>query len=492
MNAPDKDFLAIAARYASADRPLYLNGDWHAARSGKTFDVFNPATGEVIARVAEGDAADVDLAVAGARKAFPKWAALPPAARSKILWRIGDLIDEHAHELAALESLDNGKPMALALAVDVALAAQTFRYYAGWCDKLEGATTQTNLPAMHAYSLREPVGVCAQIVPWNFPLLMASWKVAPCLATGNTSILKPAEETPLTALRLAEIMAEAGVPPGVFNVIPGYGHTAGAALSAHLDVDKVAFTGSTEVGKIIVKAAAGNLKKVSLELGGKSPNIVLSDADVDAAIAGSANAIFFNSGQVCVAGSRLYADRKVFDRVVEGVSQVAKNIKVAPGNDPQAQMGPLVSSTQFERVTGYIEAGRAEGGRVVAGGGRLGERGYFVEPTVLLDVNEGMKVVREEIFGPVLVAQPFDDLEQVAQAANNTPYGLAASLWTRDLSKAHRMAAMLKAGTVWINTHGVLDPSMPFGGYKQSGWGREYGKESIELYTQMKSVFAQL
>jgi len=492
MNAPDKDFLAIASRYASADRPLYINGEWQAARSGKTFEVFNPATGEVIARVAEGDAADVDLAVAGARKAFTKWAALPPAARSRILWRVGELIDEHAHELAALESLDNGKPMALALAVDVALAAQTFRYYAGWCDKLEGATTQTNLPAMHAYSLREPIGVCAQIVPWNFPLLMASWKVAPCLATGNTSILKPAEETPLTALRLAELMAEAGVPAGVFNVIPGYGHTAGAALSAHLEVDKVAFTGSTEVGKIIVKAAAGNLKKVSLELGGKSPNIVLSDADVDAAIAGSANAIFFNSGQVCVAGSRLYADRKVFDRVVEGVSQVAKNIKVAPGNDPQAQMGPLVSSTQFERVTGYIEAGRAEGGRVVTGGGRLGDRGYFVEPTVLLDVNEGMKVVREEIFGPVLVAQPFDDIEQVAQVANNTPYGLAASLWTRDLSKAHRMAAMLKAGTVWINTHGVLDPSMPFGGYKQSGWGREYGKESIELYTQMKSVFAQL
>ena len=491
MNAPVAK-LSSVDQFLGKPRLMLIGDQWVPAQSGQTFPVYNPATGEVIAHVAEGDKADVDRAVAAARKAFEKWGRSHPGKRARLLWKLAELIEKNAEEFAQLETLDNGKPISESRMIDVMGAAQQFRYFAGWCDKLDGITARVGSPDMHAYTLREPLGVCAQIVPWNFPLMMAAWKIAPCLATGNVSVLKPAEETPLSALRLGELVLEAGFPPGVVNIVPGYGHTAGAALSGHPDVDKVAFTGSTEVGKLIVQAAAGNLKKVSLELGGKSPNIVFADADLDKAIVGSAHAIFFNCGQVCVAGSRLYVERKVFDKVVEGVAERAKKIRVGPGMDPQTQMGPLVSSAQFERVTGLIQAGLDEGAEILTGGHRIGTAGYFVEPTILVNTKPDMRVVREEIFGPVVVAQPVDDLEAIARIANETPYGLAASVWTRDLSTAHKMAAALKAGTVWINTHGVIEPHIPFGGYKQSGWGREGGKESIELYTQIKSVFAAL
>ncbi|MBI4694406.1 MAG: aldehyde dehydrogenase family protein [Gammaproteobacteria bacterium] len=491
MNAPVGK-LSSVEQFLGKPRPMLIGDEWVAAQSGKTFPVYNPATGEVIAQVAEGDKADVDLAVAAARKAFEKWGRSNPGKRARLMWKLADLIEQHAEEFAQLETLDNGKPITESRMIDVMGAAAYFRYFAGWCDKLDGITSRVSSPDVHAYTLREPVGVCAQIVPWNFPLLMASWKLAPCLATGNVSILKPAEETPLTALRLGELFLEAGFPAGVVQVIPGYGHTAGAALSGHPDVDKVAFTGSTEVGKLIVQAASGNLKKVSLELGGKSPNIVFADADMSKAITGSANAIFFNCGQVCVAGSRLYAERKVFDQVVEGMADFAKKIRVGSGMDPQTQMGPLVSSTQFDRVTGMIKSGLDEGAEILTGGKRIGDQGYFVEPTIIVNTKPNMRVVREEIFGPVVVASPVDDIEEIARIANDTPYGLAASVWTQDLTKAHKMASALKAGTVWINTHGMIEPHLPFGGYKQSGWGREGGKESLDLYTQVKAVFAAL
>jgi phenylacetaldehyde dehydrogenase len=412
--------------------------------------------------------------------------------RGRIIWRIGDLILEHLDELAQLESLDNGKPFAVARAADVPLAADLFHYMAGWATKIEGNTLSLSVPYMpganfHSYTLREPVGVVGQIIPWNFPLLMAAWKLGPALATGNCVVLKPAEQTPLTALRLAGLMAEAGLPEGVVNVVTGFGETAGAALAAHDDVDKVAFTGSTGVGKLIVAAATGNLKKVSLELGGKSPNIVFNDAD-PAAIEGAANAIFFNHGQCCVAGSRLYVQQDRFDEVVDGVAEIAKSIKLGPGLEPGTQMGPMVSGEQLRTVTGYIDSGKAEGATALSGGGRFGDRGFFVEPTVLTDTRPDMKVVREEIFGPVVVAAPFSDLDEVAAVANDTPYGLGAGIWTKDISKAHALAKKIKAGSVWINCYNVFDAALPFGGYKQSGWGREMGHEALEAYTEVKAV----
>jgi phenylacetaldehyde dehydrogenase len=481
--------------FIAAPRQLFINGEWTDAASGKTFETPNPATGETLARVAEGDAEDINRAVRAARAAFEDsaWSRMTPSDRGRIIWRIGDLILEHAEELAQLESLDNGKPYAVALGADVPLAADLFHYMAGWATKINGQTIDISVPYMpganfHSYTLREPIGVVGQIIPWNFPLLMAAWKLGPALTTGCTVVLKPAEQTPLTALRLAELVAEAGVPAGVVNVVTGFGETAGAALAAHGDVDKVAFTGSTEVGKLIVAAAgATNLKKLTLELGGKSPNIIFDDAE-DSAIEGAANAIFFNHGQCCVAGSRLFVQESRFDEVVDGVAEIAKGIKLGSGLDPSTQMGPLVSEEQFQRVSGFLESGRTDGATALAGGGRHGERGYFIEPTVLTNTRPDMKIVREEIFGPVLVAAPFSDLEEIAAAANDSEYGLGAGIWTRDISKAHALAKMIRAGTVWINCYNVFDASLPFGGYKQSGWGREMGAEVLNNYTEVKAV----
>jgi phenylacetaldehyde dehydrogenase len=485
--------------FITTPHKLFIDGQWVDAASGKTFATPDPATGQTLAHVAEADAEDIDRAVRAARRAFEQgpWSRMTASERGRIIWRIGDLILEHAEELAQLESLDNGKPVAVARAADVPLAADLFHYMAGWATKIEGNTISLSVPympgaAFHAYTLREPVGVVGQIIPWNFPLLMAAWKLGPALATGNVVILKPAEQTPLSALRLAELIAEAGMPDGVVNVLPGYGETAGAALAAHDGVDKVAFTGSTEVGKLIVHAAAGNLKKVTLELGGKSPNIVFDDADPDIAIQGAANAIFFNHGQCCVAGSRLFVQRDRFDEVVEGVADIARGIRLGPGMEPDTQMGPLVSDEQLRRVTGYLDSGRAEGVQTLAGGNRHGDRGYFVQPTVLTDVRPEMKVVREEIFGPVVVASPFSDLDEIAAEANATDYGLGAGIWTRDISKAHALAGKIRAGTVWINCYNVFDAALPFGGYKQSGWGREMGHQALDAYTEVKSVCTQL
>jgi phenylacetaldehyde dehydrogenase len=477
-------------------RKMLIGGKWVEAASGKTFETRNPATGEVLSRVAEGDREDIDRAVKAARRAFDEgpWSETLPAERSRLLWKISELIDQHRDELAELETLDNGKPVSFSRAVDVPSAIGTFRYFAGWATKIEGNTIPLSKPGakFFAYTLREPVGVVGQIIPWNFPLIMAAWKLAPALAAGCTVVLKPAEQTPLTALRLGELMMEAGFPEGVVNIVPGFGETAGAALAAHPNVDKIAFTGSTEVGRLIVDAARGNLKKVSLELGGKSPNIVFADADLESAIPGSAAAIFFNQGQSCTAGSRLFVHKSIFDRVIDGVAQETKKFKIGPGIDPSTNLGPLVSKEQQDRVCGYLESGAEEGARAVVGGHKISGSGYFVEPTVLVDVNPKMKVVREEIFGPVVTAIPFSSPDEVAAFANDSMYGLAAAVWTRDLSKAHRMAAKLRAGTVWINCYNVFDNALPFGGYKQSGWGRESGHAVLEMYTEIKSVCAQI
>ncbi len=475
---------------------IFIGGRFSPSISGKTFDTINPATGEVLTRVAEGDVADVDAAVRAARQAFESgsWPKMSAAERARILWRAADILMRRREEIAELETLDSGKPLTDNLKVDIPMAADCLQYFAGWATKIQGETIPVAGPYFN-YTVREPVGVVGAIIPWNFPLLMAAWKAAPALCAGNTVVLKPAEQTPLTALLLAEILTEAGLPDGVFNVVPGFGPTAGGALVAHPGVDKIAFTGSTPVGQEVLRGAAGTLKRVSLELGGKSPNIVFADADMEAAVRGATAGIYYNVGQVCSAASRLLVERSIHESFLEKLAERAR--KSVPGDplDPKCRFGPQVSEEQMSRVLRYIGIGKEEGARLVAGGSRVkvGDgKGFFVEPTIFDGVRNDMTIAREEIFGPVLAVIPFADPEEAVRLGNDTAYGLAAAVWTKDIKKAHLTARRLRAGTVWINTVNAFDNASPFGGYKMSGFGRELGAAGIEPYTQLKSVWVDL
>jgi aldehyde dehydrogenase (NAD+) len=480
------------ARQASAgvhQTRMLIDGEWVDAVSGRRFATINPATGTVIAEVAEGDRADVDRAVQAARRAFESgpWSKMNARERGRLLYKLADLIEEHIDELAALETLDNGKPIRDSRNIDLPLAIETYRYYAGWADKIEGCTIPVS-GAYFTYTRHEPIGVCGQIIAWNFPLLLQAWKWAPALAAGCTSVLKPAEQTPLSALRVGELALEAGFPPGVVNIVPGYGDV-GAAIAEHPTIDMVAFTGSNDTGKLVMQAAGrSNLKRVLLELGGKSPNIVLDDADMDAAVEGSFFGLFWFEGQCCSAGSRLFVQKGIHDAFIERMLARTRREKLGDPFDPQTTQGPLVNEEQYDKVMGYIRSGRDTGATLLTGGHRWGDRGYFIEPTVFDDVRDEMKIAREEIFGPVMSVLRFDDLDEAIERANHTSYGLTAGVWTRDVSKAHRVAAALKAGTVWVNCYDALDVAAPFGGYKQSGIGRELGKYALADYTQVKTV----
>jgi acyl-CoA reductase-like NAD-dependent aldehyde dehydrogenase len=478
-------------------KKMLIGGKWVPSESGKTFETHNPATGKVLATIAEGDAKDIDKAVIAARHAFEEgpWSKLKAAHRARLIYKLADLIEQHTEELAQLETLDNGKPITESRYVDLPEIIETFRYYAGWATKLEGETVNVN-SNFFTYTLREPVGVVGQIIPWNFPMLMAAWKLGPALACGNTCILKPAEQTPLSALRLGELICEAGFPDGVVNIVTGFGpDSAGEALAKHMGVDKIAFTGEDKTGREIVKSSTGNLKRVSLELGGKAPNIVFADANIDAAVQGAIGAIFFNQGQVCCAGSRLFLEKSIHDEFMSKLSSHTGSLRQGHGLEETTQIGPQVSKEQQDKVLKYIDIAQGEGAKLVCGGEVPGgdlAGGYFVKPTVFDNVKNEMRIAQEEVFGPVLAVIPFSSTEEVAQLANDTTFGLSGAVWTSDVTKAHKLASHIKAGTIWVNCFNEFNSAMPFGGYKMSGYGRELGKHSIDLYTNIKSVWIKL